>query len=67
MKLFIHRKDLRTEDLPALDYIRALNRPILSILILDPFLFARGGPRSIAASTSFGKSEGCARLMSAAE
>ncbi|MFC4303212.1 cryptochrome/photolyase family protein [Cohnella boryungensis] len=42
MKLFIHRKDLRTEDLPALDYIRALNRPMLPILILDPFLLREG-------------------------
>ncbi|MDG0790273.1 deoxyribodipyrimidine photo-lyase [Cohnella ginsengisoli] len=38
MKLFIHRKDLRTSDLPALDYTAAAGEPVLHALFLDPFL-----------------------------
>ncbi|MDG0813769.1 hypothetical protein [Cohnella rhizosphaerae] len=38
MKLFIHRKDLRTSDLPALDYMAAGGEPCLAALFLDPFL-----------------------------
>ncbi|SFB39556.1 deoxyribodipyrimidine photo-lyase [Cohnella sp. OV330] len=38
MKLFIHRKDLRTSDLPALDYMAAGGEPGLHALFLDPFL-----------------------------
>ncbi|MFC5703009.1 cryptochrome/photolyase family protein [Cohnella faecalis] len=39
MKLFIHRKDLRTHDLPAFDYLKAGGEAAtLHALILDPFL-----------------------------
>lgn len=38
MKLFIHRKDLRISDLPALDYMAAGGEPGLHALFLDPFL-----------------------------
>ncbi|MFC3798428.1 cryptochrome/photolyase family protein [Cohnella sp. GCM10012308] len=38
MKLFIHRKDLRTSDLPALDYLAAGGEPGIHTLFLDPFL-----------------------------
>ncbi|MBP1994954.1 cryptochrome/photolyase family protein [Paenibacillus eucommiae] len=38
MLLFIHRKDLRIEDLSAFDYIYSTNMPSLHLLILDPFL-----------------------------
>jgi deoxyribodipyrimidine photo-lyase len=36
--LFIHRKDLRIQDLPALDAIRFAKSPSLHVLILDSFL-----------------------------
>lgn len=36
--MFIHRKDLRVEDLPAFDDIRERRCPSLHVLILDPFL-----------------------------
>ncbi|MDO7907780.1 deoxyribodipyrimidine photo-lyase [Paenibacillus sp. JX-17] len=42
MKLFIHRKDLRTHDLPAWEAIRYSQEPSLHILILEPFLLKRG-------------------------
>ncbi|MDI4644782.1 cryptochrome/photolyase family protein [Cohnella hashimotonis] len=38
MKLFIHRKDLRISDLPALDYMAAGGEPGMHALFLDPFL-----------------------------
>lgn len=38
MILFIHRKDLRIDDLPAWDAIRSAQGPCLHVLILDPFL-----------------------------
>ncbi|WP_084403327.1 deoxyribodipyrimidine photo-lyase [Paenibacillus antarcticus] len=38
MILFIHRKDLRINDMPALDAIRYAQRPSLHVLILDSFL-----------------------------
>ncbi|CAM4156903.1 cryptochrome/photolyase family protein [Saccharibacillus endophyticus] len=42
MKLFIHRKDLRTEDLVAFDYLKEAGDPVLHLLILDPFLLQKG-------------------------
>ncbi|NGZ74958.1 cryptochrome/photolyase family protein [Saccharibacillus alkalitolerans] len=42
MKLFIHRKDLRTEDLTAFDYLHEAGAPAAHLLILDPFLLKRG-------------------------
>ncbi|WP_172251746.1 cryptochrome/photolyase family protein [Saccharibacillus deserti] len=42
MKLFIHRKDLRTEDLVAFDYLREAEAPVMHLLILDPFLLQKG-------------------------
>lgn len=42
LKLFIHRKDLRTEDLVAFDYLREAGEPVLHLLILDPFLLKKG-------------------------
>ncbi|MEI7026427.1 cryptochrome/photolyase family protein [Paenibacillus sp. y28] len=42
MILFLHRKDLRTEDLPAYEYILRRGRPSLHVLILDPQLLAGG-------------------------
>lgn len=41
MKLFIHRKDLRTEDLAAFDYVREAGVPVMHLLILDPFLLQK--------------------------
>ncbi|MCL6603721.1 MAG: DNA photolyase family protein [Paenibacillus sp.] len=38
MILFIHRKDLRIDDLPALNRIRIAGCASLHVLILDPFL-----------------------------
>ncbi|MRN52327.1 cryptochrome/photolyase family protein [Paenibacillus monticola] len=38
MILFIHRKDLRIHNLPALDAIRSAQCSSLHVLILDPFL-----------------------------
>ncbi|MCR8636174.1 cryptochrome/photolyase family protein [Paenibacillus radicis (ex Xue et al. 2023)] len=38
MILFLHRKDLRVNDLPAFDYILARRKPSLHVLILDPHL-----------------------------
>ncbi|WP_372008905.1 deoxyribodipyrimidine photo-lyase [Paenibacillus chitinolyticus] len=45
MILFIHRKDLRIDDLTAFDYIHSLGRPSLHVLILDPFLLRDGRDR----------------------
>ncbi|WP_068777780.1 deoxyribodipyrimidine photo-lyase [Paenibacillus sp. FJAT-26967] len=45
MILFIHRKDLRIDDLTAFDYIHSKNRPSLHVLILDPFLLRDGRER----------------------
>ncbi|WP_172199408.1 cryptochrome/photolyase family protein [Saccharibacillus qingshengii] len=42
MKLFIHRKDLRTEDLVAFDYLREAEAPVMHLLVLDPFLLQKG-------------------------
>ncbi|OWA34270.1 deoxyribodipyrimidine photolyase [Saccharibacillus sp. O16] len=41
MKLFIHRKDLRTEDLAAFDYLHEAGQPVLHLLILDSFLLKK--------------------------
>lgn len=38
MILFIHRKDLRTSDLPAFDAIASAEEDSLHVLILEPFL-----------------------------
>lgn len=38
MILYIHRKDLRTVDLPAFDAIRSSRESSLHVLILEPFL-----------------------------
>lgn len=38
MILFIHRKDLRTSDLPAFDAIASAEKDSLHVLILEPFL-----------------------------
>lgn len=38
MILFIHRKDLRTSDLPAFDAISSARESSLHVLILEPFL-----------------------------
>lgn len=38
MILFIHRKDLRIEDLTAFDYMHRLNKSSLHLFVLDPFL-----------------------------
>ncbi|NEW07581.1 hypothetical protein GK047_16360 [Paenibacillus sp. SYP-B3998] len=38
MKLFIHRKDLRIDDMTAFDYLFASKLPSVHLLILDPFL-----------------------------
>lgn len=38
MILFIHRKDLRTDDLPAFDAICSAQENSLHVLILEPFL-----------------------------
>ncbi|CAM2784217.1 deoxyribodipyrimidine photo-lyase [Paenibacillus taichungensis] len=42
MKLFIHRKDLRTDDLVAFDYLRNQDAESLHVLIYDPFLLRQG-------------------------
>ncbi|GGN98646.1 cryptochrome/photolyase family protein [Saccharibacillus kuerlensis] len=42
MKLFIHRKDLRTGDLAAFDYLQEAGAPVMHLLILDPFLLQKG-------------------------
>lgn len=42
MILFIHRKDLRTYDLPAFDLIQAAGDRSLHVLILEPFLLRNG-------------------------
>ncbi|WP_042199961.1 cryptochrome/photolyase family protein [Paenibacillus camerounensis] len=42
MILFIHRKDLRTHDLPAFDLIQAAGDRSLHVLILEPFLLRNG-------------------------
>ncbi|WP_256700750.1 deoxyribodipyrimidine photo-lyase [Paenibacillus sp. P46E] len=41
MILFIHRKDLRTIDLPAFDAIHSAGVASLHVLILDPFLLRK--------------------------
>ncbi|POX76373.1 deoxyribodipyrimidine photo-lyase, partial [Mycobacterium kansasii] len=38
MIIFLHRKDLRVDDMLAFTYIHALRKPSLHVLILDPFL-----------------------------
>ncbi|UKS25646.1 DNA photolyase family protein [Paenibacillus sp. HWE-109] len=38
MKLFLHRKDLRVDDLAAFNYLLSSGGPSLHMLILDPFL-----------------------------
>ncbi|NHN32000.1 hypothetical protein [Paenibacillus agricola] len=35
MFLFIHRKDLRLDDMHAFDYIHALQQPRLHVIILE--------------------------------
>ncbi|MHA0858317.1 cryptochrome/photolyase family protein [Paenibacillus sp. CMAA1364] len=40
MILFIHRKDLRVDHLPAFDAIRFAQAPSLHVFILDPFLLS---------------------------
>lgn len=42
MKLFIHRKDLRTDDLVAFDYLRQHEEESVHVLIYDPFLLRQG-------------------------
>jgi deoxyribodipyrimidine photo-lyase len=42
MKVFIHRKDLRTDDLVAFDYLRNQDAESLHVLIYDPFLLRQG-------------------------
>ncbi|MCI3926836.1 DNA photolyase family protein [Paenibacillus sp. TRM 82003] len=42
MILFLHRKDLRTDDLRAFDYISARRTTSLHLLILDPAILADG-------------------------
>ncbi|MEW4431406.1 deoxyribodipyrimidine photo-lyase [Paenibacillus pabuli] len=42
MKLFIHRKDLRTEDLHAFDYLQNQEDESLHLFIYDPFLLRQG-------------------------
>lgn len=42
MILFIHRKDLRTYDLPAFDLIQAAGDRSLHVMILEPFLLRNG-------------------------
>ncbi|RPK26191.1 cryptochrome/photolyase family protein [Paenibacillus xylanexedens] len=42
MKLFIHRKDLRTDDLAAFDYLRENQEESVHVLIYDPFLLRQG-------------------------
>ncbi|WP_339270850.1 deoxyribodipyrimidine photo-lyase [Paenibacillus sp. FSL R5-0470] len=41
MILFIHRKDLRTSDLPAFEAIRSSGTRSLHLLILEPFLLRK--------------------------
>jgi deoxyribodipyrimidine photo-lyase len=38
MILFIHRKDLRVDDMSAFDYMHGLASPSIHVLILDPLL-----------------------------
>ncbi|WP_145044778.1 deoxyribodipyrimidine photo-lyase [Paenibacillus xylanexedens] len=42
MKLFIHRKDLRTDDLVGFDYLRDQGVESLHVFIYDPFLLRQG-------------------------
>ncbi|WP_169090196.1 cryptochrome/photolyase family protein [Paenibacillus sp. PL91] len=42
MYLFIHRKDLRTEDLRAFDYLRKKDTQGIHLLIIDPVLTGGG-------------------------
>ncbi|WP_340399842.1 deoxyribodipyrimidine photo-lyase [Paenibacillus sp. FSL H8-0079] len=42
MKLFIHRKDLRTDDLAAFDYLREHEEESVHVLIYDSFLLRQG-------------------------
>ncbi len=41
MKLFIHRKDLRTHDLAGFDYLKESGAESLHLLIIDPFLLRK--------------------------
>lgn len=52
MILFIHRKDLRTHDLPAFDLIQAAGERSLHVLILEPFCCVTDGSLNTAESTS---------------
>ncbi|MEK3719508.1 cryptochrome/photolyase family protein [Paenibacillus sp. FSL H8-0034] len=38
MIIFLHRKDLRVDDMLAFNYIHAMHKQSLHVLILDPFL-----------------------------
>jgi deoxyribodipyrimidine photo-lyase len=38
MNLFIHRRDLRTEDLSTFQLLQRLGEPVIPLLILDPML-----------------------------
>lgn len=42
MKLFIHRKDLRTDDQAAFDYLREHQEESVHVLIYDSFLLRQG-------------------------
>ena len=42
MKLFIHRKDLRVNDLAGFDYLYELQEPSVHLFIFDPFLLRNG-------------------------
>ncbi|OMF29078.1 deoxyribodipyrimidine photolyase [Paenibacillus sp. FSL H8-0548] len=42
MYLFIHRKDLRTADLRAFDYLKKKDTPGIHLLIIDPILIGGG-------------------------
>ncbi|MEW4371874.1 cryptochrome/photolyase family protein [Paenibacillus kandeliae] len=41
MKLFIHRKDLRTHDLAGFDYVKEAGDESIHLLIIDPFLLKK--------------------------
>ncbi|WP_028589917.1 cryptochrome/photolyase family protein [Paenibacillus massiliensis] len=45
MKLFIHRKDLRVEDMMAFEYLHQQGEESMHLLILDPFLLRNGRER----------------------
>lgn len=42
MYLFIHRRDLRTEDLPGFEYLRKLGKPGIHLFVLDMHLLGSG-------------------------